>query len=164
MNTTKRMILALLLALLLALPVLGQDATAEPIPVATAEATQPVESGGVVINVDAGNDTANDIGASDDPVITLKWWQVIAGLFTAAAGGGLIGIAGFGVLATRIRNDTATMSAIEGLAKSVPADVVKVILDTTKSTQAIAGVIEEAFDGIPVASKSAQPGGVSATG
>lgn len=147
-------ILILIFTLFAALPVMAQDeGTAEPEPAAVATVT-----------VDAPVDPApvdNPVG-SDDPAITLKWWQVIAGLFTAAAGGGLIGIAGFGVLATRIRNDAATMSAIEGLAKSVPADVVKVILDTAKSAQAIAGVLEEAFDGVPVSSKS--PGGVSPAG
>lgn len=144
----KRYTLIILFALLtlFAVPALAQDATSEPTAAATVAVDAPVEQ-------PAG---------SADPTITLKWWQVIAGLFTAAAGGGLIGIAGFGVLATRIRNDAATMSAIEGLAKSVPADVVKVILDTAKSAQAIAGVVEEAFDGVPATSKTA--GGVSPAG
>lgn len=143
MNKMKTLLVLVMLLLLMAGTALAQDVTREPgtEPAATVEA--PV--------------TTPDTQPSADPAITLKWWQVIAGLFTAAAGGGLIGIAGFGVLATRIKNDAATMKAIEGLTESVPANVVKAILETARSTQAIADVVEEAFDGIPAASKVSPP-------
>ena len=152
----KLALLALMLSLVI--PAFAQDtpAAVEPSVVATQEAepTAAATSDAAVTDTDSGN-TSNDNAGSADPAITLKWWQVLAGIALAFGGGGLVGIAGVGVLAVRIKNDKATMTAIEGLANSVPAHVVKLILDTTRSTQAIAGVVEEVFDGVPIASKPA---------
>lgn len=136
----KKWILALVIFLMVGGFALAQDATeSAPVnaPVATGEAPAP----------------ANEGQSSADPAITLKWWQVLSGLAMAVAGGGAIGIIGFAVIATRLRNDKVTMQAIEGLANSVPADVAKLMLNLSRSTEAVAGLVEEAFDGIPAASK-----------
>lgn len=135
----KSLLVIVLFALLtLVIPVMAQEPTQDAsAPVATVEPTAPAET-----------------QPSADPAIALKWWQVLAGLASAFGIGGVVGIAGVGTIAQRVRNDAATMAAIEGLAKSVPADVAKMALSLARSGEAIAGVVEEAFDDIPAATKT----------
>lgn len=150
----KKWLLLALIALfaLSTLPALAQsgDDIIEPVAL-TAEPT--AEAGGVIVNVEAPEPEP-----SADPAIALKWWQVLAGLATAFGAGGIIGIAGVGTVAMRVKNDRATMTAIEELAKSVPADVAKSMLALARSGKAIAEVTEEVFDGVPVGSKPAPDG------
>lgn len=133
----KRYIITLILLLLLALPVMAQDATAEP--VATQEAAAIVTP---------------DTTTSNDSDVTLSVWQIITGVAGAFALGGVVGVAGAGVLASRLRNDPATMSAIEKLGNSVPEPTAKLIIDLAKSGQEIAELLKEALDRVPAASKT----------
>lgn len=76
MNTAKRILFVLLLALLLTLPALAQDATVEPVAtqdtVATAEATEV--AGGVVINVEAGENTTTTTTDDGVKVVAAIGW------------------------------------------------------------------------------------------
>jgi hypothetical protein len=90
-----------------------------------------------------------------DATIVLNIWQVIGGVIAAVSIGGIAGIAGVGVLASRLRNDEATMKAIEALANSAPKHVTDALASIGKSTIEIGKLLEEVTDGVPMATKEA---------
>jgi len=144
----KTYLLMMIIVLLLAGSVVAQDATSEPDSSDVPTVTLP----------------ANETLPSADPAITLKWWQVLAGLFAAVGVGGVGGVAGAGVIARRMRDNPATLAAIEGLANSVPADVAKLMLGVARSGKEVALLAEEAFDGVPAAAKPGPAAGIPAAG
>lgn len=89
----------------------------------------------------------------DDDLVTVNIWQIFTGLFATFAAGGVIGIAGAGLVATRLRDDAATMTAIEGATKNVPPEIAKLLIDLAKSGQAVGDLLIEALDGVPSTSK-----------
>lgn len=92
-----------------------------------------------------------------DGNVVLSVFQVVIGVVAAVAVGGIVGIAGVGVLASRLRNDAATIAAIEALAKSVPPETAKQVVDLTgqlnKSMNEITLLVSEALDNVPASSK-----------
>jgi len=161
-----------LLVLMLILPTLAQDATVESSATEpVAEATVPTEAqpnttvinaeGDVTLNQNA-EETAQP--TTNDGMITLSIWQILAGVFAAVALGGIGGIAGAGVIAVRLMNNPATMKAIEDLGNSVPqkhADQVlsfatgfqSIVADFKGSLDAIVLLTQKALDHIPESEK-----------
>lgn len=127
---------ALFLTLLCATPALAQeaDATPEPTPVIEVEPA-PV--------------------TMPDATITLNIWQLFGGFIAAFSVGGIGGFAGAGLLATRLRNDPATMKAIEGLANSTPKHVTDALTAVGKSAVSVGELLIEASDGVPASTKAA---------
>jgi hypothetical protein len=115
---------ALFLALLCTVPVMAQEATATP------TVTVP------------------------DASITLNIWQVIGGVIAAVSVGGIAGFAGAGVLASRLKNDAATMKAIEALADSAPRHVIEALAAIGRSSIGVGELLVEATDGVPAGTKA----------
>jgi hypothetical protein len=140
-----RWILIFTLLLMLALPALAQEATDEP--AATAEPDQTVQ-----VTVSSGGATTNE-GSS----VVMSSLQVVIGLIAAFGMGGVVGIAGAGTLAARLRSDATTVAALELLAKQVPPETAQQIMqlasDFGKSYKELELLVTEALDGIPAASK-----------
>jgi hypothetical protein len=80
----------------------------------------------------------------------LNLWTVIMGTIAAFAVGGIAGISGALALVSRVRNDQATMKAIEGLIDSAPPSVVEVIRDLSKLLSEAGVLLEEVSDGEPL--------------
>lgn len=92
---------------------------------------------------------------------------VLVGVLSAVGAIGLsvvFSLRGVGLLAERLRQDDATITAIERLADSVPSDVAAGILttltrmndtlrDLSSSVGAITRLVDEALDGVPAADK-----------
>jgi hypothetical protein len=90
-----------------------------------------------------------------DTTIVLDIWQIIGGVIAAVSVGGIAGFAGAGVLAARLRNDPATLKAIEALANSAPKHVTDALAAIGKSSVAVGELLVEATDGVPAATKLA---------
>lgn len=93
----------------------------------------------------------------DTATVTLSVWQVIVGVVAAVASGGILGIAGVGVLANRLRHDAVAITAIEKLGDSVPPETAKQVMDLTgrfnQSVNELTLLVTEALDRIPAATK-----------
>lgn len=104
-------------------------------------------------------DTGVGVVGDNVPVVSNDNLQVnvitiVIGLLSAFAAGGVVGIAGVASYVNRIKDDVSTVTAIEGLANSYPPqtkDLVESIFQTIKNIGEL-GV--EAFDGVPMASKT----------
>lgn len=83
--------------------------------------------------------------------------QIIIGLLTAFAAGGIVGISGLAIFVDRIRNDSATVTALEKLAESYPPGTRDLLLNISKSVTSIGALGEEVFDGKPVQDKDTPP-------
>lgn len=78
-------------------------------------------------------------------------------LITLIAGLALGLIAGGGsvlLLVGRVKNDPALLAAIEGLAKSLPAEYIDVLKQISPALKDGAAIIDEVTDGVDVLSKS----------
>lgn len=130
-------ILMLCIIGLAVLPAFAQEATPEP-------------DNTVVVNMP-------DSAPIDSATVTLSVWQIIVGIGSAIALGGIGGVAGVGVLASRLRHDAAAMAAIEKLGDSVPPSQSQVIVAITErfttSLNEVTRLVVEALDRIPAASK-----------
>lgn len=99
---------------------------------------------------------------------------VLVGVLSAVGAIGLsvvFSLRGVGLLAERLRQDDATITAIERLADSVPSDVAAGILttltrmndtlrDLSSSVGAITRLVDEALDDVPATEKGDEPGTV----
>lgn len=77
-------------------------------------------------------------------------------LITLISGLALGLIAGGGsvlLLVGRVKNDPALLAAIEGLAKSLPAEYIEVLKQLSPALKDTAAIIDEVTDSIPVSSK-----------
>jgi hypothetical protein len=81
---------------------------------------------------------------------------VIIGLLSAFASGGVIGIAGVAIFIDRIRNDKATVTALENLANSFPPSTKEILEKAFVTTQKIGQLGAEVFDGVPINEKLVQ--------
>ena len=106
--------------------------------------------------------TAEGVVVGDSDVVVIAPEEVVnveASVLTyiLMAASALIGVlvGGGGVLAvlSRARNDEALLTALEGLAKSVPPDVAKRILEIIENISVGLEVAEEVLDDIPFADK-----------
>jgi len=106
--------------------------------------------------------TAEGAVVGDSDVVVIAPEEVVnveASVLTyiLMAASALIGVlvGGGGVLAvlSRARNDEALLTALEGLAKSVPPDVAKRILEIIENISVGLEVAEEVLDDIPFADK-----------
>lgn len=134
------------------LPTATHLPTATPLPTLTALPTltpipdftpTPVPSGG----------GEGGTGGGGEASITLTWWQIIAGIFLAMSGGGIIGIVGLGRLAVRLREDRVTLASIEYAAKSLSPEMAKFLFTLFVSGKQVSELGEEIFDGVPISSK-----------
>jgi hypothetical protein len=95
---------------------------------------------------------------SNDNLITVSVWQIVAGLAGAFSIGGLTVGTALGVLASRLRKNPETMAAIEALGKSTPESTIKLILGLTNRVQyaaeEVGGLVRETFDGKPARDKT----------
>lgn len=113
---------------------------ATPAPDTTPDIPVPVENGSLVLS-------------------TLEIVLGVVGIFSA---GGIVGIAGAGVVAYRLRTNPSTIAAIEKLGNSVPDETAKQIIDMTsgfnKSVNELVLLVTEALDRQPAETKPpAQP-------
>lgn len=131
-----------LLSSLLSLPSMAQETTPEAVDVA------PVE----VLNEAPSVETAPVVVADD--AVRVDVVQVIIGLLTAFAAGGIVGIGGLSVFVQRLQNDTATVTALEKLAASYPPETKEILLGISRGLENIGRLGAEVFDGVPVASKA----------
>ena len=119
------------------IPMFAQEVTPEP------DST-------VVVNVPAPVQTP-------DGTVVLSVWQIIVGIGSAIALGGIGGVAGVGVLASRLRHDAAAIAAIEKLGDSVPPSQSQVIVAITErfavSLNEVTKLVTEALDRVPAATK-----------
>jgi len=106
--------------------------------------------------------TAEGVVVGDSDVVVIAPEEVVnveASVLTyiLMAASALIGVlvGGGGVLAvlSRARNDEALLTALEGLAKSVPPDVAKRILEIIENISVGLEVAEEVLDDIPFVDK-----------
>lgn len=131
-----------LLLSLLNLPTSAQEGTPEAMDVVPVEVVEevPVEEAAPVVVV-------ADDGVNVDLV------QVIIGLLTAFAAGGIVGIGGLSVFVQRLQNDTATVTALEKLAASYPPETKEILLGISRGLENIGRFGGEIFDNVPVAEK-----------
>lgn len=77
-------------------------------------------------------------------------------LITLISGLALGLIAGGGsvlLLVGRVKNDPALLAAIEGLAKSLPAEYIDVLKQISPALKDASAIIDEVTDGVPISSK-----------
>lgn len=77
-------------------------------------------------------------------------------LITLSSGLALGLIAGGGsvlLLVGRVKNDPALLAAIEGLAKSLPAEYIDVLKQISPALKDASAIIDEVTDNVPVTSK-----------
>lgn len=121
------------------------------IQVAAQEST-PEPDQTVQVTVSSGEPSANE-----GSTVVLSALQVVMGLVSAFAIGGVVGIAGVGILAARLRHDAVTLAAIEKLGDSVPPETAAQIMNLTgqfnASVNELTALVNEVLDGIPAAGK-----------
>lgn len=107
--------------------------------------------------VDGGRETViDDVREVSPDVLRVNTIQVIIGLLSAFASGGVIGIAGVAIFIDRIRNDKATVTALENLANSFPPSTKEILEKAFVTTQKIGQLGAEVFDGVPINEKLVQ--------
>lgn len=120
------------------------ESTGEPEPATTQEVIAtpaPVESPVESPVIQDGSD------------LSINLVQVIIGLLTAFAAGGVVGIAGLAIFVDRIRDDKATVTALEKLAESYPPNTRELLLGISKTTISLGELGKEIFDDTPVIDK-----------
>lgn len=85
--------------------------------------------------------------------VVLNVWTVLSIILSSALVGGAVGVAVVGATARNILNNEAGIKAVEGLAKSVPAEVAARIIEIANNARPVIDLVEEAFDGIPAEEK-----------
>lgn len=88
--------------------------------------------------------------------VVLNVGQIIAGVIAAVTAGGIIGVAGAGVLANRLLQDKATVTAMEKLADSLPPETTLKFLEFFMSVESVANLGTEVFDDVPIVDKPAE--------
>lgn len=137
----KRIIAALSMIFVFAVsPIAAQDTTPAVDPTAAP----------VVVEVESPAEEATDASGGK---ITLNVWQLVTFAVTFFLTGGSVGVVGFGTLAKRMRNDAATMAAIEAIAKSYPPETRQLIERLGTSAVAVGELLVEAADSVPMAEK-----------
>ena len=93
-----------------------------------------------------------------DSTIALTVAELIAIIIAAViSGGGMVGIGVVGLVRI-VRNDPAAMTAVEKLGDSVPQEHATELLKVARGAREVAGLVEEALDGIPASEKIIAPG------
>ena len=113
------------LVLLLIVPILGQE-------VATPAAVVPELPEVVQVVV-----PPEGAAAPDTESVRVNLVQVIIGLLSAFAAGGIIGIAGLSIFVQRLQRDTQTVTALELLANSWPPQTRELLLSVAKGAKKI---------------------------
>jgi hypothetical protein len=93
--------------------------------------------------------------AATDERVRVDLVQVIIGLLTAFAAGGIVGIGGLSVFVQRLQKDTATITALEKLAASYPPETKEILLGISRGLENIGKLGAEVFDDVPVVDKPA---------
>jgi hypothetical protein len=88
--------------------------------------------------------------------VTINLVQVIIGLLGAFAAGGIVGIAGLATYIDRIRNDKATVTALEKLGDSFPPSTKELLERAFRIMEKASSLGVEVFDGVPIADKVVQ--------
>lgn len=135
------------LFVMLVVPILGQEVEVTEAP-ATSPTLEVVEGVEPVVLPPV-------VAAPDEVQVNLV--QVIIGLLTAFAAGGIIGIAGLAVFVERINKNTSTVTALELLQKSWPPETRELLLGISHGLESIGKLGKEVFDGVPVAEKPVPP-------
>ena len=109
----------------------------------------------VVAPVNEAPAPAVDTPAADGVQVNLV--NVVIGLLTAFAAGGIVGIGGLSVFVQRLQKDTSTVTALELLQKSWPPETRELLLGISRGLADIGKLGAEVFDGVPVADKPVPP-------
>lgn len=115
------------------------------IPLVLADDETPVPGDVVVLS-------GTEVGQVDSN-LQVNVVQVIIGLLGAFAAGGVVGIAGLAVFVDRIRNDHATVTALELLAQSFPPETRKLLKNASDTVTSIGELGSEVLDDIPIIDK-----------
>lgn len=91
--------------------------------------------------------------------VSINLVQIVIGLLSAFAAGGVIGIAGLMVFIDRLRNDVATVTALEKLSASYPPETRELLLSISGAVKSVGKLGEEIFDDVPVVDKGVIPNG-----
>lgn len=86
--------------------------------------------------------------------IVMNVYTIVGIILSSVFAGGVFGVGIFAVIARNILNNEAGIKAVEGLAGSVPAEIAAKIIEVKRAAEPILELVEEAFDGIPAASKT----------
>ena len=116
--------------LMMALPVLAQDATPTLEVLATAE-PEPVS----------------------EPAGIATYFQISSGFLAALGAVSVFGIGAVAVVAIQMRKDPATIAAIEKLGDSAPPQLADTLIQASNAMIAIAELLKEALDKVPAANK-----------
>lgn len=81
--------------------------------------------------------------------VIVNTWAAITGLVMSFLAGGIVGIAGIGILMNRLKNDQATLNAIEGLVTSAPPAVMEFLQELVRTGRVTLDVIDTVSDGQP---------------
>ena len=133
-----QLLLLLLFVMLFSFTTLAQD------PTPTAEGVVVGDSDVVVGDTEIAPEEVVNVEAS---VLTYILMAASALIGVLVGGGGVLAVL------SRARNDEALLTALEGLAKSVPPDVAKRILEIIENISVGLEVAEEVLDDIPFADK-----------
>jgi hypothetical protein len=144
MRLQLKFLVMLILVMVLIVPILAQEVTPDAVEIVPVEVVEevPVEEAAPVVVV------------ADDGM-TVDLVQVIIGLLTAFAVGGIVGIGGLSVFVQRLQNDTATVTALEKLGASYPPETKEILLGISRGLENIGRLGAEVFDDVPVAEKPA---------
>lgn len=144
----KRLTLLLFALLLMVLPLATHaqtDTAPTNEPAATTEATP-------------APDTTPDIPVPvENGSLVLSTLEIVLGVVGIFSAGGVVGVAGAGVVAYRLRTNPSTIAAIEKLGNSVPENTAKQIIELSggfnKSVNELTLLIVEALDRKPAETK-----------
>ena len=82
--------------------------------------------------------------------VVLDIFTALGGILAAFAAGGIVGVAGISLFIQRLRNDTATLNAIERLYTSIPQDAVRDIIRSVIEVWVETGeLLDDITDGEP---------------
>jgi hypothetical protein len=115
----------------------------------TQEAVVVVPTEGAVIEIPADE----VVPAGNPSEVSVNLVNVIIGLLTAFAAGGIVGIAGLAIFIDRIRKDTATVTAMEKLADSFPASTKQILERAFTVLEKASNLGVEVFDATPILEK-----------
>ena len=123
-------------------PVMGQEATDDGVGDVVATVA-PVD--------DVTGNESGEQGTVDD--LSVNVIQIVIGLLTAFTAGGVVVVGGAVVLIDRIRDNTATVTAMERLAESFPPGTRDLLLYAARTGKSFSELAEEVLDGEPILDK-----------